>query len=584
MALTRFAKRAAEKRAHKQVVDDQISSILAGAAEVTIAEVFIPGYEGQTRDCVENTAEFRRIQDLPTYNWLEEDLSDLQQKIDSGIGHGTMHVRPIQAVVLSALAEYDGVFGAIGVGEGKTLISYLAPFVTTGKRPLLLVPAHLVDKTHREFEGYRQHWDHIPIRVESYQKLGRTSGAKILDDLQPDLIIADEAHYLRNRSAAVTRRVARYLAESRPSFLAMSGTMSKRSIMDYHHILMHTHGPDRMPLPILRKEALTWARAVDEGVETRAMPGPLAMLTSEKPTLDAIREAVGRRIFHTPGVLATTKKAFDATLVMSTWNPDVPDECLELIEKMEKTKLAPNGDELLPQDMARHVRTVVCGFYYVWDPAPPDGWRDARKIWRRYVRDILELEDERWDSELQIANAVDRGELPNGRAHLEAWRGVREVYDERKHTKSVWLNDSVMHQAIEKAGDGCIIWVDSVASGQRLSKISGRPYFRQQGRAGRLFIDDAEGTIVASIASNASGRNLQKWDRNLVISPPANGLQWEQLLGRTCREGQQADEVFCDVMLGHSRIAAQLDQAYQDAHYLETMQGQEQLLLKADRT
>jgi hypothetical protein len=57
-------------------------------------------------------------------------------------------------------------------------------------------------------------------------------------------------------------------------------------------------------------------------------------------------------------------------------------------------------------------------------------------------------------------------------------------------------------------------------------------------------------SMIASIASNAEGRNLQGWSNNLITSCPPNGSQIEQLLGRTHRDGQEADEVNVEVMLG----------------------------------
>jgi hypothetical protein len=56
--------------------------------------------------------------------------------------------------------------------------------------------------------------------------------------------------------------------------------------------------------------------------------------------------------------------------------------------------------------------------------------------------------------------------------------------------------------------------------------------------------------MVASIPANGEGRNLQVWDRNLITMVPPGALIWEQLLGRTHRDGQLAEEVTVDVLLG----------------------------------
>lgn len=73
---------------------------------------------------------------------------------------------------------YGGLFGPIPVGEGKTLISLLAPYLLQAQRPVLLLPAMLVEKTHRERAELSKHW-HIPlnIRLISIESLGRVNSA-----------------------------------------------------------------------------------------------------------------------------------------------------------------------------------------------------------------------------------------------------------------------------------------------------------------------------------------------------------------------------------------------------------------------
>lgn len=552
------------------------------------------GYD-QTAGFVKNTPEFRRVIGLERVDWTDE-VGELIRLLDLEYGRGSMSLRPVQAATLAALHDYGGAFGAIGVGEGKTLISFLAPSVLASERPMLLVPAKLREKTEREFETLSEHWTAPnPITIVSYEKLGRVSGADEIESLAPDLIVADEVHRLKNLSAACTRRLVRYLREhSTVRFLPMSGTVTSRSLRDFHHLLILALGTDRAPLPVPKDEIKSWANAVDEGVDARARPGCLRLLLDPgaEPSLENVRVAVGRRVFETPGVIRTTAKSVESSIVAELINPKIDRECATLIKTMIKDKVAPNGDELLPVDAYRHARTLVLGFWYKWDPAPPVEWMIARKRWRSFVRDILDQEDPRFDSELQVSSgcATRAAALAEGRTlppsaldssgAWEEWTAVRDRY--KINSVPVWISTSVLERIAASIKEPTIVWVEHEATGSKLSEISGLPYFHRKGLDARgRFIDDHDPSLsmIASIASNSEGRNLQAWSRNLVVTPPANGRSWEQLLGRTHRQGQCADEVHVSIVLGHGMIKEQLAQAFADARYIEASTGNPQKLL-----
>ncbi len=97
-------------------------------------------------------------------------------------------------------------------------------------------------------------------------------------------------------------------------------------------------------------------------------------------------------------------------------------------------------------------------------------------------------------------------------------------------------------------------------------------------------IADASGPIIASIASHGTGKNLQhQWSDNLVTAVPASGLTWEQMLGRTHRQGQKADEVTCHLYLHTDGVIDSWHRALGDAAYLQDTLGTPQKLLNADR-
>lgn len=545
----------------------------------------IPGYAGDTRGTVENTAEFRRVHDLPRSDWRKR--TDLGELVDILTAEyrtptGSMVLRPIQAATLEALFDNGGAFGAIGVGEGKTLITYLAPLVMGAQRPLLIVPAKLREKTLRDFAALSKDWRKgAEVEVISYEWLSRVRAADFLEDFDPDLISCDEVHRIKNPGASCTRRIVRHLRE-RPdvALLALSGTVASRSLLDFHHLLALTVGPEKMPLPAPVRETKQWARAVDEKVSTRARPGPLTLLLDkgEAPSLESVRAAVGRRLFESRGVLNTDRASVAASIVVDFDDEPIPPECRDLMRTLIRDKEAPNGDPCTPADVWRHARTLTHGFFYEWDPAPPEEWLDARRDWKRFARDILDQDDPEFDSELQVARACQRGALDSWGA-WETWSQVRDEF--RPNSVARWVADPWVPNLMGPT----IIWVDHVALGERLSTLLGFPYFHRLGRTSSGdFIDDHDPdlSMIASIQSNAEGRNLQGWSRNLIMSPPASGRTWEQMLGRTHRAGQTADEVEVTIRLGHHTARDQVRQALADARFISATTGQPQRLLAAD--
>jgi hypothetical protein len=537
------------------------------------------------RGFIKNTPELQRVMNLPRHEWT--DRSDLDELVQIMTDHyrtptGSMVLRPCQAVMLEHFHDHAGGFGVIGVGEGKTLVSYLAGPVVDASRVALVVPAKLKDKTHRDFAELSRHWRApADVRVMSYELLGRVQGADILENYAPDLVVLDEAHKVKNSGAAVSRRVVRFLRETQTRLLAMSGSTITRSLLDQHHILALALGVHRMPLPAPRSECRQWARCVDEKTPIRSRPGALELMTEQSPTLDNIRAAVGRRIQETPGVVRTVRASVDIPIHLDFLTPR-SSATAPLMRALIKDRVDPNGDACLPVDVYRHIRTLVAGFWYQWQPPPPLPWMDARREWKRLARDILDQELPGYDSELQVANGVDRGDVEDY-GTLQAWRNVKDTYT--PDVVARWETDEILQAALDTIMTPTIVWVEHRAVGHRLAHMTGWPYYANQGLAanGSNIMDaDPGGSIIASIAANSEGRNLQAWSHNLVITPPANGRAWEQLLGRTHRPGQDADVVHVTVVLGHSLVREHFEQAVKDARFIQAATGQEQKLLLAD--
>ncbi len=286
-----------------------------------------------------------------------------------------------------------------------------------------------------------------------------------------------------------------------------------------------------------------------------------------------------RRITETPGVVATSESPIDASLVIEDWWPEyTPMRTIgtaldDLAEKWE----TPDGIPLTSAaEVWRIARELALGFYYRWNPEPPGEWLEARRKWAAFVRAIL-LRSRTLDSEAQVA------ERHSSRSEYSNWMRVRGMYTPSIET--VWIDESIVERAAEWAQEKKgIIWTDLVAVGKKLDdrKV---PYYGEMGKdKNQNIIEQASAGISASIAANSEGRNLQHYSRNLVLTPPTTGLAWEQMLGRTHRDGQKADEVSVEVFFGCKENIDAFYQAKSDAKYQEQITGSPQKLLEATLT
>jgi hypothetical protein len=486
---------------------------------------------------------------------------------------GSWTLRPVQAVALAEIAQGPGALLPIRVGGGKTLISLLAGTVCRAKRPLLLLPAHLREKTLREYDELREHW-RLPafVRIESYQQLSTVASASMLEEYEPDLIIADEAHYLKNTKAACTRRMRRYIEahEGRVKFVAMSGTITKRSIADFAHLALwalHTSSP----APTHYRAIEEWSLALDAKVPD-----------GRRLELGAL-ERLGRyrdRLVQTPGVVATQEPPLAIPLIIRGELVEAPPECERALAHLRATWETPDGHPIVDGIAAwRHAQELALGFFYRWNPRPPAWWLIARKAWVGTCREILRTNRRNLDTEYQTVLAVQSGYYPTARPVLDAWLAARDKFE--PNTEPVWLSDHAVNRIAAWMAEGPgIVWTAHRALGQRFGSL----YYGPEGLnpAGRPIEKHPKGApLVASVAANGTGRNLQAWSRNLIASAPPSGSTWEQLLGRTHREGQQAREVTADVLFGCVEALEGFWRAVQDAAYAEEVTGQSQKLTHA---
>jgi hypothetical protein len=511
---------------------------------------------------------------------------------------GAYRLRPIQAHALAALAVCRGLLGAIGVGHGKTLIAILGAAIVGAARPVVMVPPNLRQTFFAEYSKYAASFYLPKIDLIPYSQLSRPEGTDLLRRKAPDYIFADEAHSLRHASAARTRRLLRYLEEAPGTIVcAASGTLTAHSIQDYAHLAKHALGQGS-PLPLGRGHLDSWANVLD--VDGRPGPddwatfapvvaafGDGARLDTAKGAsrVDLARRAYQRRLRATPGVIVTDDASAACSLVIQQLHKPVPPPVIVDGLRAVAEGETPNHEEVFEDDAsaARAARQVSAGFFYrwAWELTPAgardDDWLLARSTWSRYVRRVLETRAvEYFDSPALVARAVadelaaDPTLATSSGIH-GAWVNWSRVSDRPvPPTVPVWLSTYLVDAAAETARaskEPLLVWYESSAVGEALA-ARGLPLYGAGNPPGATVH-----TCAVSIRAHHKGLNLQPWRLSLVLEPPASGQVWEQLIGRTHRAGQEADEVDVSVFVGTEPFARAWRTAKEHALYQAATTG-----------
>lgn len=536
------------------------------------------------RATVLESGEFRRIEALPRRDWLKEIEQYTAPLVNMlKTPEGTMTLRPIQVGALIDTGLYGGSFLPIGVGEGKALISLLAPVVLDAKRPILFVPAALREQTLEQvIPKMSKHWKlHPNLKVIGYSELSLAKNARMLEELNPDLIVGDEIHYLKRKQAGRTKRMVRYLRENDDvKFVGMSGTISNRSLKDWAHIAEWCLGP-YAPIPLRWQELCEWADALDEGVpdESRVAPGALLNFCNEG---ENARQGFRRRLVETPGVVASAENKLGVSLRISAIKDiGLSVEATKAMTKLKNTWETPNGD-IITEAVAlwRHLREMSLGFFYKWEPAAPREWLEARRNWKSYVRETLKHNRRNLDTELQVWNECKR---QNILPEWQKWKAIKDTF--KIHTVAEWIDHSVLLACRKwlsdtmSSGEKGILWVEHREFGKKLMHYTGYPYF---GAGDSSILTTNNKVIIASIAAHGEGKNLQRFSKNLIVCPPTSGKVFEQTVGRTHRQGQQADEVTVEIFQHTYEFQEAFAKARGDARYLEDTYGNVQKLNYAD--
>ena len=205
-------------------------------------------------------------------------------------------LRPYQAQALQMIYNHHqemlrekeptgiGAFINLGTGHGKFLVSMGIAKMVGAVRPLLIVPAPMLNTTIRESYKFEFlfpdlfHEDRLVMSVgelsqaytdeekEQKAKKGRktVAGIERVKEFAPDIIIVDEAQMFKDPNAARTLRLKRYLQENPGCALyILSATLISKRVNDYAHLLALTMR-GMSPLPFTRQAIDAMQRKYDD--------------------------------------------------------------------------------------------------------------------------------------------------------------------------------------------------------------------------------------------------------------------------------------------------------------------------------
>lgn len=381
--------------ADPRAVATAVAAAKAGAEDTTTEKernalhTFLTGKLAQENPAA--YAEIRRIVGLPVVRGYPEHVRENLQReiIEASHYERGFRLHDLQCDAILTYREHGCLFGPIGVGWGKTLITETIAGEAYRKgirQSMLIIPPQLMAQlTKRDLPWARARvalygCPFIPVvgsparRLQIAQSgkvgcyivpssmLSTRNAQDVIEAIAPQLIIGDEAHMLRNvKKSARAKRVMKYVNDHQPEVVWLSGTITSKSVLDYLHLVRAMGG--LCPLPTKLPVAYEWAAVLDSNAEPNERnTGPIRPLIewAEKNVEQAVpyngrgfRLAYKERLLSNPAVVATGDKELGVTLIISHQRVDPEassyeggEKLRELQNEVDELWVAPNGDEI----------------------------------------------------------------------------------------------------------------------------------------------------------------------------------------------------------------------------------------------
>lgn len=545
-----------------------------------------------------------RIPELPETTYADSEWTETLRKSAEG-----ERLWPVQSQMLQALHESGGLLGAVGVGWGKALVGLLSGRVLDGiKQTIIFTPAATLTTLWGEYAYWRQFYRMPSLNIYTTESLSQPRDTDLLEDLvrglsdEQVLIVADEAHLLKDPRSSRTKRLLRF-AEAHPliRWVFLSGTMTSRSVKDFAHLaaisLKH-----QSPLPLDPHTVEAWAQCLDvdgkpsptdwlafQTIWHKAYPDKDMFQVPVRNRQELARKAFQKRLRSSPGVVCSTEGSIGATLIVHGLDLQVPQEIVELMKEASSDSEDSQFDQY--EDPWKVLRELSQGFHYIWD-WPKDGngkpiedkeWLFARKDWNRHVRwQLAKHSKAGYDSPFLVAAQINRECMVGAQDQIHnAWRAWQAQKEKpQPPTIPVWISGFLMDHAVHwahKQPGHVILWYEHKAVGEALAQ-RGMSVFG----AGMEVPVQKSHTCALAIRPHGVGKQLQAWNRQLIICPPSSGTKFEQALGRTHRNGQKADQVDVFVYQHTDEYKRILKRARANARYIQHMLGSTQKLCHAN--
>lgn len=346
---------------------------------------------------------------------------------------------------------------------------------------------------------------------------------------------------------------------------------------------------------------------------------------------EATRESYQLRLRTSPGVVATGDASAACSLIISWSEPARPrsedaERMAKLMEQVTVDMVTPDGDII---DYGMHtfkwLWELSSGFYNSlrWPTlkeivaanlrrgkAISDkeaeallmGAKSHNKLLQEYHRQLRVFLDGHiqpgCDTPMLVGQElthVMNGRVPRfqiPRTLLDAYRAHKgALYDDLPERKQLptrvcsYKVDAAVEwckaHAPEHKGPGGLVWYHHPEIGLWLhERLTEEGINHTMAGAGANEAAYAAGLVVCSYA-HATGKNLQKQSRNLVVELRREATIMEQMLGRTHRQGQEADDVRADVLVSNGFDLALFNAILKDADYIQSTTGMLQRLCYA---
>ena len=585
--------------------------------------------------------EWNRILSLPIREpAVDKDIDPFSYKEVDAVAYDNGFRLRLKQV--DAIREYDNIGSALvqaSVGSGKSLVCTMMAVRALRKgmkRALILVPAQVYQQLMVIDLPRMRSWAPVSfpfvglgggtgerrktliasarektVFVLPYSLLSRGDPRALLASINPDIVIADEAHYLKARDSARTKRFLDHMkAHPHCKFVAMSGTLTSKSLADYHHLAVLALR-ERAPMPKGATQGAIWASMLDATSQATAEKAkvlqPLRIWAREHRgidtpyTVDGFREAYRARLESAPGCVLTRRPDdLETSLIFETIETELPPDSKlhEHFKNLEGLWLSPTGDEIAHAiHLYKWRYELTAGFYYalVWPEARNDAHQKlidrakehhvALQDYHKDLRAFLSTTSiHHLDTPMLVGAGIARGEkrIPAQLAML--WHRAKNLEFEgmpKRQQSPVRVDDYKIRLARDWAATAKsgIIWVHHQEMLDWLCDEIPGIIPARAGTTELLKPENKNSLFVASMGAHGTGKNLQHFQNQLFLQWPRPANEAEQVLGRLHRPGQEADEITAHIAMGiefdHQLFCATLS----DALYIYLTTGAEQKLL-----